>query len=281
MALYCIGDIQGCHDAFERLLRRVDFSASRDTLYVLGDLVNRGPDSDKVLRTCMAAGDSMRALLGNHDLHLLAAAHGERRNSRRDTLARMLQAPDRDGLLDWLRHQPLARSHRTALGDELLMVHAGVLPQWTSQEVMDLADEVHAVLRGARLPEFLKAMYGNQPDHWSPQLTGWERLRVIVNALTRLRFCTAQGTMDFDSAESADQAAPGLMPWFDVPGRATAGVPIAFGHWSTLGHVDRPDLVALDTGCVWGGCLSMMRFGDRLSDRELIQVDCPQAQVPG
>ena len=256
MALYCIGDIQGCHDAFERLLQRVDFSASRDTLYILGDLVNRGPASDKVLRTCMAAGDSMRALLGNHDLHLLAAAHGVRRNSRRDTLAQVLQAPDRDQLLDWLRQQPLARSHRTVHGDELLMVHAGVLPQWTAQEVMDLAGEVHTVLRSAQLPDFLQAMYGNQPDRWSPDLQGWERLRVIVNALTRLRFCSAQG-------------------------RATAGVPIAFGHWSTLGHINRPDLVALDTGCVWGGCLSMMRFGDHLADRELIQVDCPQAQAPG
>ena len=281
MALYCIGDIQGCHDAFERLLRRVDFSASRDTLYILGDLVNRGPESDKVLRTCMAAGDSMRALLGNHDLHLLAAAQGVRRSSRRDTLARVLDAPDRDQLLDWLRHQPLARSHRTVHGDELLMVHAGVLPQWTAQEVMDLAGEVHTVLRSAQLPDFLQAMYGNQPDRWSPDLQGWERLRVIVNALTRLRFCSAQGVMDFDSTESAEQAAPGLMPWFDVPGRATAGVPIAFGHWSTLGHINRPDLVALDTGCVWGGCLSMMRFGDHLADRELIQVDCPQAQAPG
>lgn len=281
MALYCIGDIQGCHDAFERLLRRVDFSASRDTLYILGDLVNRGPESDKVLRTCMAAGDSMRALLGNHDLHLLAAAQGVRRSSRRDTLARVLDAPDRHQLLDWLRHQPLARSHHTAHGEELLMVHAGVLPQWSSQEVMALAGEVHSVLRSKQLPDFLQAMYGNQPDRWTPDLQGWGRLRVIVNALTRLRFCTAQGVMDFDSTESAEQAAPGLMPWFDVPGRATASATIAFGHWSTLGHISRPDLVALDTGCVWGGCLSMMRFGAHLADRELIQVDCPQAQAPG
>ena len=204
-----------------------------------------------------------------------------RRSSRRDTLARVLDAPDRDQLLDWLRHQPLARSHRMAHGEELLMVHAGVLPQWSSQEVMALAGEVHAVLRSKQLPDFLQAMYGNQPDRWSPDLQGWERLRVIVNALTRLRFCTAQGVMDFDSTESAEQAAPGLMPWFDVPGRATASATIAFGHWSTLGHINRPDLVALDTGCVWGGCLSMMRFGDHLADRELIQVDCPQAQAPG
>ncbi|WP_280189515.1 symmetrical bis(5'-nucleosyl)-tetraphosphatase [Delftia sp. PS-11] len=281
MALYCIGDIQGCHDAFERLLQRVDFSASRDTLYILGDLVNRGPASDKVLRTCMAAGDAMRPLLGNHDLHLLAAAHGVRRSSRRDTLAQVLDAPDSERLLGWLREQPLARSHRMAHGQDLLMVHAGVLPQWTAQEALDLAGEVHAVLRGTQLPEFLQAMYGNQPDRWTPQLQGWERLRAIVNALTRLRFCDAQGVMDFESTESAEQAPPGLMPWFDVPGRATAGTPIAFGHWSTLGHINRPDLVALDTGCIWGGCLSMMRFGGSPGERELIQVQCPQAQAPG
>ncbi|WP_027013899.1 symmetrical bis(5'-nucleosyl)-tetraphosphatase [Comamonas composti] len=281
MALYCIGDIQGCHDAFERLLSSVDFSPSRDILYVLGDLVNRGPASDKVLRTCMEAGDAMRSLLGNHDLHLLAAAHGLRRSSRRDTLDTVLEAPDRPALLDWLRQQPLAREHRMADGQGLLMVHAGVLPQWSAQQTLDLAAEVHDVLRGPGLSAFLQAMYGNQPDHWSSELEGPDRLRLIVNALTRLRFCSAQGVMDFESTESAEQAPAGLMPWFDVPGRATASQVIAFGHWSTLGHLNRPDLVALDTGCVWGGCLSMMRFGSTLDERELIQVPCPQAQAPG
>ena len=281
MALYCIGDIQGCDDAFERLLQTVDFSASRDTLYVLGDLVNRGPQSAEVLRRCMQAADAIRPLLGNHDLHLLAAARGLRRQSKRDTLAQVLSAPDCDALLQWLRQQPLARLHTNALGENLLMVHAGVLPQWSLHDAMAVSAEVQAVLQHADHARFLHNMYGNQPDRWSPDLLGWERLRVIVNALTRLRFCTAQGVMDFDSTESAEQAAPGLMPWFDVPGRATASATIAFGHWSTLGHISRPDLVALDTGCVWGGCLSMMRFGDHLADRELIQVDCPQAQAPG
>jgi len=143
------------------------------------------------------------------------------------------------------------------------------------------AGELEAVLRGPNLGAFLATMYGNQPDRWSPDLQGWERLRVIVNALTRLRFCTAQGVMDFDSTESAEQAAPGLMPWFDVPGRATASATIAFGHWSTLGHINRPDLVALDTGCVWGGCLSAVRIGATLDERERIQVKCEQAQAPG
>ena len=280
MALYCIGDIQGCDSALERLLDLIGFSASRDTVYLLGDLVNRGPDSAAVLRRCMAHGDALRPLLGNHDLHLLAAAHGARKPSRRDTLASILEAPDRDALLQWLRLQPLARQHVYG-GTPLLMVHAGVLPTWTAAETLDLADEVHRVLQSADLPAFLRQMYGNTPDHWNASLTGPDRLRVIVNALTRLRFCSAQGVMDFDSTESASAAPPGLMPWFDVPGRSTADTLIAFGHWSTLGWLNRPHCLGLDTGCVWGGCLSAVRFGSSLDERELLQVRCEQAQAPG
>ena len=280
MALYCIGDIQGCDSALGRLLDLIGFSASRDTVYLLGDLVNRGPDSAAVLRRCMAHGDALRPLLGNHDLHLLAAAHGARKPSRRDTLASILEAPDRDALLQWLRLQPLARQHVYG-GTPLLMVHAGVLPAWTAAETLDLADEVHRVLQSADLPAFLQQMYGTTPDHWNASLTGPDRLRVIVNALTRLRFCSAQGVMDFDSTESASAAPPGLMPWFDVPGRSTADTLIAFGHWSTLGWLNRPHCLGLDTGCVWGGCLSAVRFGSSLDERELLQVRCEQAQAPG
>lgn len=280
MALYCIGDIQGCDSALGRLLDLIGFSASRDTVYLLGDLVNRGPDSAAVLRRCMTHGDALRPLLGNHDLHLLAAAHGARKPSRRDTLASILEAPDRDALLQWLRLQPLARQHVYG-GTPLLMVHAGVLPAWTAAETLDMADEVHRVLQSADLPAFLRQMYGNTPDHWNASLTGPDRLRVIVNALTRLRFCSAQGVMDFDSTESASAAPPGLMPWFDVPGRSTADTLIAFGHWSTLGWLNRPHCLGLDTGCVWGGCLSAVRFGSSLDERELLQVRCEQAQAPG
>ena len=280
MALYCIGDIQGCDSALGRLLDLIGFSASRDTVYLLGDLVNRGPDSAAVLRRCMAHGDALRPLLGNHDLHLLAAAHGARKPSRRDTLASILEAPDRDALVQWLRLQPLARQHVYG-GTPLLMVHAGVLPAWTAAETLDMADEVHRVLQSADLPAFLQQMYGNTPDHWNASLTGPDRLRVIVNALTRLRFCSAQGVMDFDSTESASAAPPGLMPWFDVPGRSTADTLIAFGHWSTLGWLNRPHCLGLDTGCVWGGCLSAVRFGSSLDERELLQVRCEQAQAPG
>ena len=280
MALYCIGDIQGCDQALGRLLDEIGFSPSRDTVYLLGDLVNRGPDSAAVLRRCIAMDGALRCLLGNHDLHLLAAAHGARKPSRRDTLASVLEASDRDALLTWVRQQPLARAHEHA-GETLLMVHAGVLPAWSAAETLARAGEVAAVLRGPDLPGFLQSMYGNTPDQWHDGLTGTDRLRVIVNALTRLRFCSADGVMDFDSTESASAAPPGLVPWFDVPGRQTAGTLIAFGHWSTLGWLNRSDLLGLDTGCVWGGCLSAVRFGATLADRELLQVHCEQAQAPG
>lgn len=279
MTLYCAGDIQGCDDAFGRLLSLIDFSPSRDTIYLLGDLVNRGPSSAAVLRRCMQLGDSARALLGNHDLHLLATAHGVRPPSRRDTLDSVLQAPDRDALLDWLRQQPLARQVEHG-GETLLMVHAGVLPQWSTSDVLTLAQEVQAEISGPALPTFLRQMYGNQPDRWDAGLRGADRLRIIVNTLTRLRFCTPQGRMDFDSTESAAQAPAGLVPWFDAPGRRTQDTLIAFGHWSTLGWVSRPDILGLDTGCVWGGCLSAVRFGATLAEREHCKVQCPQAQQP-
>ncbi|WP_313071205.1 symmetrical bis(5'-nucleosyl)-tetraphosphatase [Melaminivora sp.] len=280
MSIYCVGDIQGCDDAFERLLAHIGFSPSRDTLYLLGDLTNRGPASAQVLRRCRQMEGSVLPLLGNHDLHLLAVAQGVRTPSRRDTLDGVLQARDRADLLDWLRRQPLARRLRHG-GQELLMVHAGVLPQWDADRTLHLAAEVQDCLRGPGLAAFLQQMYGNEPACWSDDLQGADRLRVVVNALTRLRFCTPEGRMDFDSAESADQPPPGLLPWFEAPGRRTAGTLVAFGHWSTLGWLDRPDLLGLDTGCVWGGCLSAVRFGATLAEREHCKVDCPQAQRPG
>ncbi len=280
LALYCIGDVQGCDAALQRLLDLIGFSPSRDTAFLLGDLVNRGPDSAAVLRRCRAHEGALHCLLGNHDLHLLATAHGARKPSRRDTLDGILQADDRDSLLDWLRRQPLALAHAHG-GETLLMLHAGALPAWSTADTLRLAREVHDVLRGDEMPAFLHQMYGNQPDRWSDTLTGTGRLRVIVNALTRLRFCSPEGVMDFESTESASSAPPGLLPWFDVPGRRTAGTLLAFGHWSTLGHMSRPDLLALDTGCVWGGQLSAVRFGATLAERELLQVHCPQAQAPG
>ena len=278
MALYLIGDVQGCDAPLQRLLDRIDFSPSRDTLYLLGDLVNRGPDSLAVLRRLMRYATSAQCLLGNHDLHLLAVANGARGLSRHDTLDAVLAAPDRSELLDWLRQQRMALGVRHE-GRNYLMVHAGVLPSWTASQTLALAAEVEAVLRGPELPDFLHRMYGNTPTAWSDALHGVDRLRTIVNALTRLRFCSPQGEMEFDSKEGLASAPAGYLPWFDVPGRRTTDVTVAFGHWSTLGWLDRPDLLALDSGCVWGGCLSAVQLG--ASDHERIQVRCEQAQRPG
>jgi bis(5'-nucleosyl)-tetraphosphatase (symmetrical) len=277
MAHYLIGDIQGCDAPLGRLLQRLAFSPSRDTLYVLGDLVNRGPSSAAVLRRLMAIGDAARCLLGNHDLSLLAVAHGHRAPHRNDTMDDILGAPDREAMLDWLRHRSMAlHAHG------VLMVHGGVLPAWDLRQTLALAGEVEAVLRGPDLAGFLALMWGNQPDRWEDGLRGADRLRVIVNALTRLRFCTPDGVMDLRASGGLHQAPSGMLPWFDVPGRKTAGTCIAFGHWSTLGFIQRPDILALDTGCVWGGCLSALKLDESGAGRhELIQEQCEQAQAPG
>ena len=272
--IYLVGDLQGCCDPLERLLQTLDFSPSRDHLYVLGDLVNRGPDSLGVLRRLRDLGASATCLLGNHDLHLLAVAHGVRKPHRSDTLDAILNAPDREDWLNWLRQQRLAvHAHGW------LMVHAGVLPQWDAAQTVALAGEVESMLRSPSLGEFLTQMYGNAPERWDEGLTGVARWRCVVNSLTRLRFCSADGLMEFTTKEGVGGAPEGFMPWFEVPGRRTAGTPVAFGHWSTLGLINRDDLMALDTGCVWGGQLTAVRVDGPV--RELIQIDCPQAQKPG
>jgi bis(5'-nucleosyl)-tetraphosphatase (symmetrical) len=281
MSLYCIGDLQGCHLPFQRLLEKIDFSPSRDTVYLLGDLVNRGPDSLGLLRQLMALGDAAQCLLGNHDLHLLALWQGVRQPGRHDTVQDVLQAPERDALLDWLRHRAMAM-----LRYGWLMVHAGVLPQWSAAQTLALAAEVEQALRGPDLKSFLSAMYGNTPSQWHDGLAGADRLRVIVNALTRLRFCTPDGLMDFASKEGAGAAPPGFLPWFEVPGRASQTTPMAFGHWSTLvtdvsqSRGLRHNTLPLDTGCVWGGCLTAARLGAAAGEFELIAVQCEQAQRP-
>ncbi len=271
---YLIGDLQGCCDALEQLLQKADFSPSRDHAYFLGDLVNRGPASLTTLRRLHGLGSAATCLLGNHDLHLLAVAHGVRHAGRSDTLAELLQAPDRHALIDWLRLQRMAHH-----AHGWLMVHAGVAPQWSLATTLQLAGEVEQHLRSPQLVDFLRVMYGNEPSRWDAGLQGDARLRLAVNVLTRIRFCSADGTLDLKTKEGAGAAPAGFYPWFEAPGRQTAGVPVAFGHWSTLGLINRPDLLALDTGCVWGGQLTAVRVeGDT---REVIQVPCEQAQRPG
>jgi bis(5'-nucleosyl)-tetraphosphatase (symmetrical) len=271
-SLFAIGDLQGCSGQLDLLLDRIDAEESQARLVFVGDLVNRGPDSLGCLRKIRTMGNQTRVVLGNHDLHLLAVASGVRPPGRSDTLSELLAANDCDELLDWLRQQPLA-----LVADDHLIVHAGVLPQWTTEQTLELAEEVSAVLRGPDWMNFLAKMYGNEPVRWRDDLRGTDRLRCIVNALTRLRFCTTQGAMEFDTKEGPGQPPSGYLPWFDVPERQTRDIPIVFGHWSTLGLTIKPNVIGLDTGCVWGGKLSALR----LSDRKLLQVDCPQHQRPG
>ncbi len=269
---YLVGDIQGCGQAFERLLAQIGFSPSRDRLTVLGDLVNRGPQSLGTLERLRDLGDSAACLLGNHDLHLLAVAYGVRPAHRSDTLSDILDSPQRAAWIDWVRRRPLALHT-----DGWLQVHAGVPPQWDLSLTLQLAGEVERHLRGDDIEGFLRVMYGNEPSCWDDSLAGHDRLRFAVNALTRMRFVTSDGRLDFKAKGAPDRAPPGIVPWFEAEGRKTKSVPIAFGHWSTLGLVNRPDLLSLDTGCVWGGQLSAARVdGGR---RELFQVTCPQAQA--
>ncbi|MEI7445866.1 MAG: symmetrical bis(5'-nucleosyl)-tetraphosphatase [Burkholderiales bacterium] len=266
-----IGDLQGCDAPLGALLREAD-PDGRAPLWLAGDLVNRGPDSLAALRRVRALGDRATAVLGNHDLHLLAVAAGARRAKRDDTLDPILASTERDGLVDWVRARPLAH-----LADRHLLVHAGLFPDWTAEQAVALASEVEAVLRGPDWGDFVRVMYGNAPDRWADRLSGDDRLRAIVNALTRIRYVDARGRMDFETKEGTAGAPAGLVPWFDAPGRRSADVTVVFGHWSTLGLVLRPNLVALDTGCVWGGALTAVR----LADRRVWQVRCPQARQPG
>lgn len=280
MSTYAIGDLQGCDSQLRALLHKIDAeggnradrasSAAPDRYVFVGDIVNRGPESLQALRRIHALGERAQIVLGNHDLHLLAAALGIRRAARNDTLDAILQAPDRDVLLEWLRRQPLAYLHAGHL-----IVHAGVLPQWTVGQTLDLAAEVQEVLRGPHWAAFLANMYGNLPAKWNDSLTGHDRLRCIVNALTRVRLCMADGTMILEEASEAARKTA-AMPWFEIPGRRSATATVVFGHWSALGLHLRPNLIGLDTGCLWGGKLSAVR----LEDRTLFQVDCPQYQAP-
>lgn len=252
MARFAIGDVQGCHDELRALLERLRFSPDRDRLWFVGDLVNRGPKSLETLRFVRSLGEAATVVLGNHDLHLLAVARGSRPLRHGDTLEAVLAAPDREALLDWLAARPLAHFDEAA-GD--LLIHGGVLPQWSAADVVRLAAEVRGALaRDARA--VLEHMYGNHPDRWDERLEGHARLRVIINVLTRMRACTADGRIDLEAKGAPETIQAPLYPWFEIPARATRSVRVIFGHWSTLGLRAQPGVLALDTGCVWGGALS-------------------------
>lgn len=258
MALYAIGDIQGCHTEFCELLELIGFSARDDRLWLVGDLVNRGPDSLAVLREVMALGDAATTVLGNHDFHLLTVAAGHRAPHRGDTLDAILAAPDRDELIGWLSARPLV-----AIEDDHLLVHAGLLPSWTTATASMLSREVQGVLGSDRGHAFLGVLYGDEPHQWHADLAGDDRLRVAVNACTRLRFCTADDVMEFREKRGPAHTPEGFKPWFAHPQRRTGGVTVVCGHWSTLDLMLAPNVLMLDSGCLWGGCLTGVRLGDR------------------
>jgi bis(5'-nucleosyl)-tetraphosphatase (symmetrical) len=268
---YAIGDVQGCDQELRALLARLKFSADRDRLWFVGDLVNRGPGSLATLRLVRALGENAVVVLGNHDLHLLAVACGEHRRRRSDTLDAVLAAPDREALLEWLRLRPLAHAE----GRDL-MVHAGLVPQWSAAMTLSLAAEVSSAL--AHDPRALfERMYGDEPDRWDERLAGAERLRFIINVLTRLRLCTADGRVDIAIKGPPPPPPSALRPWFEHR-RASCDVRVIFGHWSALGLVEREGVLGLDSGCVWGGTLTAANLD---VDRPPLSVPCARYQRIG
>ena len=274
MATYAIGDLQGCYDPVRRLLDYISFDPAADRIWFVGDLVNRGPASLEVLRFVKSLGAAATVVLGNHDLHLVMQAEGYGKANKEDTLEEVLAAADRDELVAWLRAQPLFH-----VEGDWAMVHAGLLPTWTVAQAKALSDEASAALAAADYREFLAHMWGSEPATWEDDLAGWDRLRVVVNAMTRMRYVTAVGAMEFRAAGAKappDKGPPGCVPWFSAPMRASANHQIVCGHWSALGFHEEPNLLALDTGCLWGGCLTAVR----LEDRRVVRQPCPQQTKP-
>jgi bis(5'-nucleosyl)-tetraphosphatase (symmetrical) len=257
MTTYAIGDIQGCYSAFRRLLDAIDFEPARDRLWLVGDLVNRGPQSLAVLRFVKNLGARAVTVLGNHDLHLMVVAAGYARQHDGDTLNAILRAPDRDELLDWLRQRKLMHA-----AGRYAMVHAGLLPQWSIAKALRLAREAEDALQGDGYDDFLRHMYGNKPDRWRDDLTGVDRLRVIINAMTRIRLCTTKGKMEFTHKGRPEHLPRGYQPWFKAARRRSRATTVLFGHWAALGLYTDDNVIGLDTGCVWGRKLSAFRLSD-------------------
>ncbi len=271
MATYAIGDIQGCYDSLQRLLDLCAFDPATDRLWLVGDLVNRGPQSLETLRLIKSLGPAALTVLGNHDLYLLMVAEGGAKfRGKDDTIQPILDAPDCAELLGWLRRQPLCHTEA-----EYCLVHAGLLPQWTAARARELAREVEAQLQGPKYRKFILKLWGSEPAGWSDDLTGWPRLRVIVNAMTRMRFCTPKGIMEFKAKGELTKAPAGHLPWFELPSRKSSDSVLVTGHWSALGLKITPNLLALDSGCLWGGHLTALR----LEDRRVFQVDCSPTEA--
>ena len=274
MAVYAIGDIQGCFDELQNLLTHIQYDQNRDILWFCGDLVNRGAKSLQTLRFVRDLGERAITVLGNHDLHLLAVHAGVKKD-KKDMLSDILNANDAEELIDWLRCRPLLH-HDEQLGYTL--IHAGLPPQWNLKQARIYARELESVLRSDRYRDFLNVMYGDHPDNWKPELTGWDRLRFICNCLTRLRYCHVDGHLALEEKGEPGRQASGNIPWFEMVDRASVDAQIIFGHWSTLGSYHVPGIYALDSGCVWGGELTALRID--IPEPSFHSVHCPGAQNP-
>ncbi len=276
MAIYAIGDVQGCHVELQQLLDKLKFDATEDRLWFCGDLVNRGPASLESLRFIKSLGDAAISVLGNHDLHLLAVSTGAQSMKRKDTLQQVLDAPDAGELLNWLRMQPLIHYSKPL---QTALLHAGLPPQWSVKKARKYAREVETVLRGPDHDAFFRQMYGNQPDLWDKSLSGIERLRFITNAFTRIRYVDTNGRLEFENKMKPNGGTASLRPWFRIPKRRSANKRIIFGHWSTLGFINENNVIGLDTGCVWGGQLTAYRLDTPVAHP--ISMVCAGALAPG
>lgn len=278
MAVYAIGDVQGCYDELRELLTHINFKSDKDQLWFCGDIVNRGPESLKTLRFIKSLEDNATTVLGNHDLHLLATAYDHKRPGRKDTLDKILQAKDAAELLDWLRHRPLVIHDRDK---DVTLFHAGLHPTWTIKKTLKLSSEVEQILRSDQHINFYKHMYGDKPATWSDSLSGWPRYRFITNILTRLRYCDKMGKPALNAKGAPGSQARHLMPWYEVPNRKTKDDTLIFGHWSTLPHAGRKAInntYAIDSGCLWGGYLTAMKIGKKKF--KYTRMGCPGAQKP-
>ena len=278
MAIYAIGDVQGCYDELKELLTHINFSSDRDQLWFCGDIVNRGPKSLKTLRFIRSLEDNATTVLGNHDLHLLATAYDHRKPGRKDTLDKIILAKDSEDLLDWLRHRPLVLHDKER---DVTLFHAGIHPAWSIKKTLKLAGEVEEILQSDKHINFYKNMYGDKPTAWSDTLTGWPRYRFITNILTRLRYCDKLGRPALNAKGAPGSQAKHLMPWYEVPGRKSADDTIIFGHWSTLPHAGRKAInntYAIDSGCLWGGYLTAIKVGKKKFN--YTRMNCPGAQKP-
>lgn len=269
MAIYAIGDVQGCFNELTALVEKISFNPKSDHLWFVGDLVNRGPSSLETLRWVKSLRNRAITVLGNHDLHLLAAYAGVKQINSSSSLYPILQANDLEELIDWIRNRPLMHFDRK---HNIAMVHGGLLPQWNIKKALSRAKEVEEMLRSKQYKDFLKNMYGDKPDQWDKSLNGWDRLRVITNSFTRLRYCSDNGIMNISDKGAPGTQTPGMKPWFEIESRKSLDTTIVFGHWSTLGHYQGHNVIAIDTGCIWGGSLTAVRIDD--SKKMKFQIKC-------